>query len=116
MPSGKQKVDGQLPGLPAAWSARLLSYTFWYSGVSGGGPPSWRQLFGGPTRSHAPLRSGYLLKSSTCAATGVANSAVATTTAYVKVGLRMGILSVKLIGSDAFSTPGRARRTFEQKR
>src|SRR6266568_9660528 len=97
MPSGMQKVDGQLPGRPVFCSAILASNIFWYSGVSGGGPASWRQLFGGPTRSHWPLKLGYLPKSTTCAITGVASSAVASKAgasaiAHIEAGLRMGIL------------------------
>src|SRR6516165_6286335 len=86
IPSGMQKVDGQLPGRPARWSAILASYIFWYSGVSGGGPPSWRQLFGGPVRSHWPLRSGYLAKSTTCVIADVAISPVASAIAHVEAG------------------------------
>jgi hypothetical protein len=84
-------TEGRWP-IAGRWSATLASNTFWYSGVSGGGPPSWRQLFGGPMRSHWLLRSGYLLKSTTCAIAGVASSPAASATAHLGTGYRMGIL------------------------
>src|ERR1700690_1437038 len=89
MPAGVQKVEGQLPGPPAFWSAVLSSKIFWYSGVSGGGPASSRQLFGLPVRTHCPLRSGYFPKSTTWATHGVASIAAAIAMAQIELRYSM---------------------------
>src|SRR6266700_941648 len=70
----------------------MSSKIFWYSGVSGGGPASSRQLFGLPVRTHCPLKSGYFPKSTTWAADGVASSATASAAAaQIELRERIGI-------------------------
>src|SRR6202035_1367880 len=89
MPAGMQKVEGQLPGPPAFWSAVLSSKIFWYSGVSGGGPASSRQLFGLPVRTHCPLRSGDFPKSTTWARHGVPTLPAAIAIAQIELRYSM---------------------------
>src|SRR5439155_26180135 len=74
MPGGRHIQDGSQPCPPAFWSAVFHSKIFWYSGVSGALSPAWTQR-GGPTRSHLPFRSGYLLSSNAAAPAAVMSSA-----------------------------------------
>src|SRR5260370_15674842 len=71
----------------------MASKTFWYSGVSGGGPASGIQLFGLPVRTHCPLKSGYFPKSTTWAADGVASSAAANATAQIELRYMLGYIT-----------------------
>src|SRR5215472_9632544 len=89
MPAGMQKVEGQLPGPPDLRSAVMASNTFWYSGVSGAGPASSRQLLGLPLRTHWPPRSGYFPKSTTWAAAGSAGSTRASARARTELRSRL---------------------------
>src|ERR1700730_15331959 len=75
MPPGKHRTawSKKLPSPPLAWSARLSSRTFLYSGVSGASCPNpqgfvwsnegWPPSPGTTNRAHAPFQSGYFAPS-----------------------------------------------------
>src|SRR5579871_3756567 len=75
MPPGKQRIawSKKFPSPPFAWSARLSSSTFRYSGVSGASCPNPQGFVwsnegcpprpGTTNRAHAPFQSGYFASS-----------------------------------------------------
>src|SRR5438477_7517549 len=85
MPVETQVMRMSSPCPPAAWSARLASKIFWYSGVSGaccarpGGLvwSHWLPMRGG--FFHWPDQSGYLVSSNACAVAPMIKSAMAPT-------------------------------------
>src|SRR5215471_11690563 len=101
MPGGMQVKVGSLPWPPAAWSARLASSTFWYSGVRGACCPRPSGLLEShwtPTpagRNHWPRNSGYF-DSSNASAALAAVSAAASMTAPTR--LRIVVLPAETQG------------------
>src|SRR5262249_14334524 len=91
MPGGRHIQDGSQPCPPAFWSAVFHSKIFWYSGVSGAVCPALTQR-GGPTRSHLPFRSGYLLSSNAAAPAIDMTSAASDTKATIERRYCMTVL------------------------